>query len=382
MGEPTLQSGNALPYPFWVAGPCSAESEKMLLSTARVLRSTGGCHMLRAGVWKPRTRPGSFEGYGLRAVRWLVHVREATGLPIATEAANAEQAHILLSHGFDAVWLGARTTVNPFLVQEIADVLSGAPVTVLVKNPINADVKLWIGATERILKAGPARVIAVHRGFQSYDEKIYRYSPRWDLALQYMSAMPDLPLLCDPSHIAGRRTLVPEVARKALDIGMAGLMTEVHPTPEKALSDPEQQLTPQDYGQLIQELSEAAQNAYNRQQETQLERLRIMIDSLDDELFTLLARRLDLVDQIAHFKKENNITIFQPDRWEMIRRLRARMARRLELRDDFVTGVVTAIYEESIRRQTLIFEKEQVWQTDPRLENELEKLKNAPDIDS
>lgn len=364
-------------YPFYVAGPCSAESEAMLLETAGTLKSTGACHLFRAGVWKPRTRPGSFEGHGLKAVRWMLAARSATGLPIATEAANAEQAHILLSHGFDAVWLGARTTVNPFLVQEIADVLKGAPVTVLVKNPINADVKLWIGATERILKAGPARVLAVHRGFQSYDEKIFRYSPRWDLALQFMTALPDVPMLCDPSHIAGRRDLVAEVARKALEMGMAGLMTEVHPNPEKALSDPEQQLTPAAYTGLILDLTEITRKAQSHIQETQLERLRLMIDSLDDELFTLLARRLDLVDQIAQFKKENNIAIFQPDRWEVIRRLRSRMAERLNLSHEFVENIVTAIYEESMRRQTLFFEKERSWQSDPRLETELARLKSG-----
>jgi len=370
------------PYPYYVAGPCSAESEGMVLETASALKNSGSCHLLRAGVWKPRTRPGSFEGHGLKAVRWMLAAREATGLPIATEAANAEQAHILLSQGFDAVWLGARTTVNPFLVQEIADVLKGAPVTVFVKNPINADVKLWIGATERILKAGPARVLAVHRGFQSYDEKIYRYSPRWDLALQFMSALPDIPMLCDPSHIAGRRDLVPEVARKALELGMAGLMTEVHPMPAQALSDPDQQLTPQAYAHLIQELSEIALKAQHQLQETQLERLRLMIDSLDDELFTLLARRLDLVDQIAQFKKENNIAIFQPDRWEVIRRLRSRMAQRLELSHEFVENIVMAIYEESMRRQTVVFEKEQLCPSDPRLDSELARLKSASGLSS
>ncbi|MCX7649152.1 MAG: bifunctional 3-deoxy-7-phosphoheptulonate synthase/chorismate mutase type II [Flavobacteriales bacterium] len=364
--------------PYFVAGPCSAESENQVLHTARQLANSGFCHLFRAGVWKPRTRPGTFEGHGLKAVHWLRRVKSETGLPVATEAAHAEQAHILLNQEFDAIWLGARTTVNPFLVQEIADVIAGAPVTVIVKNPINADLKLWIGATERILKAAPARVLAVHRGFQSYDERLYRYSPRWDLAIQYMSALPEIPLLCDPSHIAGRRSLVPEVARKALELGMAGLMTEVHPHPDQALSDAEQQLTPEEYVKMVAACSPISGASAQSITDSRLERLRLMIDSLDDELLTLLARRLDLVDQIGHFKKENNITIYQPDRWDELRRLRTRMARRLDLSPQFVENIVDAIYNESIRRQTEIFQKETKPLTDPRLESALQEIKPLP----
>lgn len=359
---------------YWIAGPCSAESEQSLLETARQLKNSGFCHLFRAGAWKPRTRPGTFEGFGLRAVRWLMSVKREIGLPVATEAANAEQAHILLHHGFDALWLGARTTVNPFLVQEIADVIAGAPLTVIVKNPINADLKLWIGATERILKAAPARVISVHRGFQSYDEKLYRYSPRWDLAIQFMVALPSVPLLCDPSHIAGRRDLVPEVGKKALELGMAGLMVEVHTDPETALSDSAQQLTPEDWCQLASQLVHHLQEAQALGHESRLERLRIMIDSLDDELFTLLARRLDYVDQIGQYKNENNIPIFQPDRWEQLLSERCRMAGRLNISPDFVESIISAIYAESMRRQTLIYQSSPPIPEDPRLEKALEDL--------
>ncbi|MCS6980983.1 MAG: bifunctional 3-deoxy-7-phosphoheptulonate synthase/chorismate mutase type II [Flavobacteriales bacterium] len=359
---------------YWIAGPCSAESEQSLLEVARKLKESGYCQLFRAGAWKPRTRPGTFEGFGLRAVRWLLTVQREIGLPVATEAANAEQAHILLHHGFDAIWLGARTTVNPFLVQEIADVVAGAPITVIVKNPINADLKLWIGATERILKASPAKVMAVHRGFQSYDEKLYRYSPRWDLAIQYMAALPSVPLLCDPSHIAGRRDLIPEVAKKALELGMAGLMVEVHLNPAEALSDSAQQLTPEAWCQLASQLVHQLREAQALGHESRLERLRIMIDSLDDELFTLLARRLDYVDQIGQYKNENNIPIFQPDRWEQLHMKRSSMASRLNLSPEFVESIINAIYAESMRRQTLIYQKSPSIPADPRLEKALEKL--------
>jgi len=357
-----------------VAGPCSAESEEQLFESAKRLRNHKICDVFRAGVWKPRTRPGSFEGFGLKAVKWMSQVKTQLSIPIATEAANAEQAEILLKNNFDIIWLGARTTVNPFLVQEISDVISGADVTILIKNPINADIKLWLGATERVLRASPAQVMAVHRGFQSYDEKLYRYSPRWDIAIQYMAAMPDVQLLCDPSHISGRRELIPDVMKKAIELGFAGVMVEVHPNPDMALSDKDQQITPEEFGEIIQKiLPEVRQEAHDEAQ-VALERLRIMVDSLDEEMLTLLSRRLELVDQIGQFKKENNIPIFQPHHWEEVFDLRARIAVRLNMSPEFVEDIIQAIYKESMRRQTLIYQNNPYSGEDPRLDEMLKQL--------
>lgn len=337
--------------PFLIAGPCSAESEDQLLATARQLQGMG-IRLFRSGVWKPRTRPGNFEGNGVTAFAWLQRVREETGLPVTIEVANPAQVHHALEHEIDVLWIGARTSVNPFMVQDIAEALKGSDIPIMVKNPINPDLELWIGALERIQKAGITTVAAVHRGFSSYEKTRFRYPPYWEIPIELRRRMPEIPLICDHSHICGsRKTLMP-VAQYALDLNYDGLMTEVHHDPEHALSDAQQQLTPQAYHNLIGGLRFRNEFTDDQKFVETLDLLRHKIDEIDRELVELLARRMQISERIGDVKRKNNIAILQVARWNEIVRNALAHGGELGLTEEFVMKYLSALHKESIGRQT------------------------------
>lgn len=340
--------------PTLIAGPCSAETEVQVLETARALALIPEVKVFRAGIWKPRTRPGAFEGMGVEALKWLQKVKAETGLLTAVEAGNPEHVEELLKHGIDIIWIGARTTVNPFAVQEIADAVKGNDVHVWVKNPINPDLKLWMGAIERIEKAGIENVVAIHRGFQVYENSVYRYPPKWDIPISLMSERPDLKIVCDPSHITGKRDMLLNVSQKAMDLGFDGLMIETHPNPDQAWSDAAQQITPQTLQQLLSQLQIRDRNIEGVGFSNELESLRNMVDSLDEELLEIIAKRMDLIAKIGSYKKQHNITVFQPERWLEIKKSRANFGENLKLNPEFVLNILTEIHNESIRFQTEI----------------------------
>jgi chorismate mutase len=301
--------------PLVIAGPCSAESREQFLTTAQQLAANPRIDALRGGVWKPRTRPGLFEGIGTPALDWLVEAKQLTGLPVATEVANKHHVEAALKAGIDILWIGARTTVNPFYVQEIADALMGVNVPVLVKNPIHPDLGLWLGALERLNAAGIQQLAAVHRGFFAYETGPFRNEPKWELTFELRARVPDLPLLCDPSHIAGRRDLIAAVSQTALDINMDGLMIESHCNPDAALSDAKQQVTPDALAVILDKLVVKLPHSSNSLAFQQLQQLRTRIDGLDAQLISTLAQRFDLVNQIGVLKDRENISIFQLERF-------------------------------------------------------------------
>lgn len=355
--KPWLADFSQTKQPFIIAGPCSAESPEQLLTIAREVQALG-INTMRAGVWKPRTRPNSFEGNGTIAFEWIDEVKKSTAIRFATEVATADHVEQALKAGIDILWIGARTTVNPFTVQEIADALRGVQIPVLVKNPINPELALWIGALERIYKAGIEKVGAIHRGFSSYQKSRYRNQPYWQIPLSLKSQFPDLPLIADPSHIAGTRSLIQEVSQKAMDLGYDGLMIETHPDPDHALSDAQQQITPASLGQLLSVLRISKPSSSNALFVNKLEGLREKIDNLDQELIDTLATRMKLVEQIGEYKKENNVTVFQLERWQEIIQTRPEWAGKQQLAIDFITELFKTIHDESIRIQTEIVNKE------------------------
>lgn len=338
--------------PFLIAGPCSAESPEQLMFLAEHLKAIG-TKVLRAGIWKPRTRPGSFEGLGEVALPWLIAAGRTFDLPVAVEIANREHVEKALEVGVDVLWIGARTTVNPFAVQEIADVLRGVEVPVMIKNPVNPDLNLWIGAFERLEKAGITDLVAVHRGFSVYAHPKYRNVPNWEIPIAIKERYPDLPIICDPSHIAGRRDLLKEVAQKAMDLNMDGLMIETHPDPMNALSDPEQQLTPAALKQLMSELIMRSRSVTSEIAD-QLAEMREKTAVLDDRLFDILAARMRISEEVGRFKKENNIIVLQPAHWVKIIKQRLSSAADLDLSEEFVRQIMDAIHQESIRHQTKV----------------------------
>lgn len=345
--------------PLLIAGPCSAETEEQVLQTAREL-APQGIDLFRAGIWKPRTRPGEFEGIGTPGLAWLRRVKEETGLRTTTEVANTQHVFEALKYGIDVLWIGARTTVNPFSVQEVADALAGVDIPVLIKNPVNPDLKLWIGAIERVYKAGIRRIAVIHRGFSHHGETRYRNVPRWQIPIELKRLFPDLPILCDNSHICGRRDTLQAVAQQALDFNYDGLMTEVHPTPDAAWSDAAQQITPAQYGLLTQELHFRESGGEDATFLQNIDHLRHQIDDIDEELFQMLAQRMKLAQGIGEYKKRNNIAIVQPARWnEIVERATAK-ARTQGLSDDFVEMVLRAIHEESIKQQSKVLHGESV----------------------
>jgi chorismate mutase len=343
--------GLGLERPLLVAGPCSAESEEQLLGTARgIVHLNPQVKAFRAGIWKPRTRPGGFEGAGEQALAWLAQVRKETGLLTMTEVATAEHVEAALKAGIDMLWIGARTTPNPFSVQEIADALRGVDVPVFVKNPINPDLQLWIGALERLNAAGLKRIAAIHRGFNWFERTPYRNSPMWEFPVRLKAAFPHLELLCDPSHIAGDPSRLGEIAQQALDLNFSGLMIETHGAPAQALSDAKQQITPQGLCDLIASLIFRSP-APPARQHAELEELRDLIDQLDDEIVQKLASRMEIAERIGDFKQEHNIAILQPERFSRIVGRLLAMRRDLGLSAVFIEEFMNAVHQESIRRQ-------------------------------
>lgn len=339
--------------PLVVAGPCSAESEQQLYETAKGLRAAG-VEVLRAGIWKPRTRPNCFEGVGAEGLPWMQRVQRELGMKVATEVANVKHVYEALKAGMDMLWIGARTTANPFAMQEIADALKGADIPVLVKNPVNPDVELWIGALERLNMAGLRKIGVIHRGFSTYGKSKYRNVPQWQLPIEVKRRFPEMLMICDPSHISGRREYLREVSQQAMDLGFDGLIVESHICPEIALSDSAQQLTPAALGALLEGLVIREVDTENLEYRENIDELRARIDVLDNELLELLANRMRVSDEIGRYKKQNNITILQPGRWDTI--LEKVFAKGAEkgLDSEFLEKVFKAVHQASIDRQTRI----------------------------
>jgi chorismate mutase len=340
--------------PILVSGPCSAESEEQLLVTARELVKTDRVHLFRAGIWKPRTRPSTFEGVGEKGLKWLQTVKAETGLPVTTEAANAKHVELCLKYGIDVLWLGARTSVNPFSVQEIADALRGTDIPVLIKNPISPDLHLWIGALERINKAGITKIAAVHRGFSSMERTPFRNAPMWEIPIELKTLCPSLPIFCDPSHITGNCELIQMISQKAIDLDMNGLMIETHFDPKAALSDSNQQLTPAQLCEILDDLVIRESKIANKKVKDELEQLRNVIDDIDDEVIQNLSLRMDIAERIGEFKKKNKVTILQAKRWEEIVNQRIKNGLALRLSEEFIRGFLKLIHNESIRKQSKV----------------------------
>ncbi|MFN8406702.1 MAG: chorismate mutase [Sphingobacteriaceae bacterium] len=340
--------------PLLIAGPCSAETEEQLLATAHLLAQTGKVSVLRAGIWKPRTRPGEFEGIGSIGLKWLQRAKAETGLMTAVEVANAKHVEEALASGVDILWVGARSTVNPFTVQEIADALRGIDVPVMVKNPVNPDLSLWIGALERINHAGINRLAAIHRGFSSFEKTAFRNEPMWEMAIQLKTICPELPIINDPSHICGNRELIPYIAQKAIDLDMQGLMIETHIDPSSAWTDAKQQLSPGDLVSLINSLALRTVESVNKTFTDKLTELRQQIDKIDDQIIQKMAERMQIVHQIGQYKRDNNVTILQVNRWDEIMNKRQAFAQALKLDIHFTNKLLELIHGESIRKQTEI----------------------------
>lgn len=340
--------------PVIISGPCSAETEDQMVATAKQIAATGKVHALRAGIWKPRTRPGQYEGAGEEGLKWLMRAKAETGLPVTTEVANGAHVEACLKAGVDILWVGARTTVNPFSVQEVADALKGVDIPVMVKNPINPDVELWLGALERLNKAGITKMAAIHRGFSSFEKGPFRNAPMWDLAIELKTRVPELDMICDPSHIAGTRDLISLISQKALDLDMAGLMIESHINPDAAWSDAKQQVTPAVLGKIVDELVPRSQTIDNKTFKDTLSILRDQIDHLDDEIMQKLAARMKISEKIGQYKKENNVTILQVNRWEEIIQTRIALCKAMGLNEEFTNELLKLIHHESIQVQTKV----------------------------
>ncbi len=340
--------------PLLIAGPCSAETEDQLLATAHLLAKTGKVSVLRAGIWKPRTRPGEFEGIGSIGLQWLKRAKEETGLPTAVEVATAKHVEEALAAGVDILWVGARSTVNPFTVQEIADALKGVDIPVMVKNPVNPDLQLWIGALERINNAGITKLAAIHRGFSSFDKTAFRNEPMWEIAIQLKTLCPELPIINDPSHICGNRELIQYVAQKALDLDMQGLMIESHLDPSVAWTDAKQQLTPVALAELMDYLTLRKPEIKDKAFTDKLADLRANIDKIDDQIIQKIAERMQVVQKIGEFKRDNGVTILQVSRWDQIMHKRSAFASALKLDLNFTGKLLELIHSESIRKQTEI----------------------------
>lgn len=352
--------------PFLISGPCSVETESQLMSVAKQLASLSKINLLRGGIWKPRTRPDSFEGVGAIGLEWMANAKKETGLPIITEVANAEHVDLCLKNGFDALWIGARTTVNPFSVQEIADALRGVDIPVIVKNPVNPDLQLWIGALERIHRSGIKKLIAMHRGFSHFGESIYRNKPMWEIPIALKTQFPNLSIFCDPSHICGRRDLLQQVAQKALDLGMDGLMLESHIDPDNAWSDAKQQITPDALSNLIDHLLVRESFTNDIEFTNELQSLRSRIDKVDEEIIQLISNRMKITEELGYYKKEHNITILQVDRWKEIMETRSMLAEKLGLTQEFMEKYLEQLHKESIRTQTRVMNEEIIFSAKPK----------------
>lgn len=341
--------------PAVIAGPCSAETELQVLETAIRLAKTGKVDMLRAGIWKPRTRPGSFEGIGTKGLPWLLQAKKITGLPTAVEVATAKQVEDALHFDVDVLWIGARTTVNPFSVQDVADALKGAKVPVLIKNPINPDLELWTGAVERVAKAGIEQIGLIHRGFSSYGNTEYRNAPMWHLAIEMKRRNPEMLIVNDPSHICGRRDILLDVAQEAINLDFDGLMIESHIDPDNAWSDAKQQITPEVLAQMLEQIIWRKEDTASEEFHATLEKLRQQINQLDDELMLLLSQRMKVAEKIGQYKKDNNITILQTKRWNEILERACKKGDKMGLSKEFVTKYLDAVHMESINHQNKVF---------------------------
>jgi len=340
--------------PLIISGPCSAETETQVLETAQRLAKTGKVDMFRAGIWKPRTRPGSFEGIGTKGLPWLQQAKKLTGLPVTVEVATGKQVEDALHFEVDMLWIGARTTVNPFSVQEVADALRGADVPVLIKNPINPDLELWTGAVERVAKSGIKNIGLIHRGFSAYGNTEYRNAPMWHLAIEMKRRNPELIMINDPSHICGRRDILMDVAQKAIDLDYDGLMIESHIDPDNAWSDAKQQVTPERLAEMLDAIVWRKEDVNSEEFHVALEKLRQQINHLDDEMMQILSQRMKLAEKIGLYKKENNITILQTSRWNEILERAFKRGEKIGLSKEFITKYFDAVHMESINHQNKI----------------------------
>ena len=340
--------------PLLIAGPCSAETEAQVIETAQRLAATGRVDLFRAGIWKPRTKPGMFEGVGTKGLGWLARAKQETGLPTTVEVATARHVEDALHFDIDVLWIGARTTVNPFSVQEVADALRGVDIPVLIKNPINADLELWSGAIERLQKVGVKQIGLIHRGFSNYGNTDFRNAPMWHLPIEMKRRFPEMKIICDPSHICGNRVMLQAVAQKSIDLDFDGLMIESHIDPDQAWSDAKQQVTPERYAEMITELKWRQEETDQEEFNNALAKLREQINHIDDELLQLIAQRMKIAEQIGAFKRDNNIVILQTNRWNDILQKAFRQGEKLGLSQEFITKYLDAIHLESINRQNKI----------------------------
>ena len=343
--------------PMIISGPCSAESEEQVMETAKGLKALG-INVYRAGIWKPRTSPNNFEGYGVKALPWLKKVQEELGMKICTEIASKAHIEECLKFGVDMLWIGARTTVNPFMVQEIAEALEGTDIPILVKNPVNPDIELWAGALKRLNQLGITKLGVIHRGFSTFGNQKYRNSPGWEIALELKSRYPELPFIADPSHMGGAKEYLQEISQLALDLGTDGLMIESHICPAVALSDAKQQLTPDELGELIKRLKVRHIHSENPEYKENIYQLRAKIDVIDDNLIYILSERMKVCRQIGGYKKANNIRIIQTNRWGEILEKVVKKGTDYGLTEKFVTDFFSAIHEAAIEEQNIIIGKE------------------------
>ena len=339
-----------LEHPLVIAGPCSAETEEQVLKIAHELKDSDVSYF-RAGIWKPRTRPGMFEGVGEIGLRWLKKVKEETGMKTCTEVANAAHVKLAIENDVDLLWIGARSTVSPFIMQEIADALAGTDKIVLVKNPVNPDLALWLGGIERLYTAGIKNLGAIHRGFSTYEKTKYRNTPEWQLAIEFQNKFPDLPLINDPSHITGDREMIQEVSQTALDLNFDGLMIETHFDPEKAWSDAAQQVTPDSLKKIMEDLKVRKQTNTEEEYQKSLNNLRAQITVADNQLVALLGKRMKVADQIGGLKKEKNVAVLQSKRWDEILGNMILEGETKGLSEEFVLKMFKAIHQESINHQ-------------------------------
>lgn len=350
--EPITLPGIENKRPLVIAGPCSAETEEQVLETAKQLAAQG-VKIFRAGIWKPRTKPGGFEGVGTVGLPWLKRVKEETGMYVATEVANQYHVFEALKYGVDILWIGARTAANPFSMQEIADALKGVDIPIFIKNPVNPDLELWIGAVERIYNAGIRKIGVIHRGFSAYDKRIYRNLPQWHIPIELRRRFPNLPIICDPSHIGGKRDLIAPLCQQAMDLGFDGLIIESHCNPDNAWSDASQQVKPDVLAYILDMLivRETSQSTEN------LNELRRQIDELDNQLLDLLAKRMRVSREIGQYKKEHDMPVLQTARYDEILSKRVSQAQDMDMDGEFMKTILAAIHEESIRQQMVIINK-------------------------
>ena len=354
--EPISMDGALFTKPVIMAGPCSAETEEQLLNTAIPLAEMG-IKIFRAGIWKPRTRPNAFEGVGAVGLKWMQTVKRETGMMVATEVANVKHVYEALKSGVDIIWIGARTSANPFAVQDIADSLRGVNIPVMIKNPVNPDVDLWIGAIERINNAGIKQMAAIHRGFSSYEKTLYRNVPQWQIPIELRRRIPEMPIITDPSHICGNREFLYDISQKAMDLNFDGLIIETHFNPDKALSDANQQVTPGGLKQIIDRIVYRDPEV-NEELMLTLAELRDQIDKLDDRIINLLEDRMGVSEKIGSYKKENNITILQTKRWDDMLKTRLNLGNRKGLSEEFIIKLFRSIHQESINHQTSVMNEE------------------------